>query len=141
MTGKAFVLHERLAADTAPVCDLPLCTVRLMDDATCPWLVLVPRRADIKEIVDLEAFERAMLMEEIAHASGVLRVLHRPDKINVGAIGNLVAQLHVHVVARFRADPLWPRPVWGHDAPRPHGDEALASSAARLADAFGRTTL
>jgi diadenosine tetraphosphate (Ap4A) HIT family hydrolase len=108
-----FVLHERLAADTVALADWPLCRVLLMNDASYPWLILVPRRPDLKEIHDLEAGDRARLTEEICRASRALQSSVAPDKMNVGALGNLVPQLHVHVIARFRSDPAWPGPVWG----------------------------
>jgi len=108
-----FVLHERLAADSVALADWPLCRVLLMNDASYPWLILVPRRPDLKEIHDLKSGERAQLTEEICRASRALQFRFSPDKINVGALGNLVPQLHVHVIARFRTDPAWPGPVWG----------------------------
>ena len=109
----AFELDARLAADTALVADLSLCRVGLMNDATFPWLILVPRRAGVTEIVDLAPADAALLMDEIRLASRVLRGLTGCDKLNVAALGNMVPQLHVHVIARFRADPAWPGPVWG----------------------------
>lgn len=98
--------------------DLPLCEVRLQDDARFGWLILVPRRTGLVEIADLAASERAMLMDEAVRAGEALRdgfaASGRPvDKINIASIGNVTAQLHVHVVARWRDDPLWPDPVWG----------------------------
>lgn len=106
-----FQLHPRLDQDTVFVCSLPLCCVLLMRDARYPWLVLVPALPELREIHDLEAADRARLMDEIAQASQTLQRLYAPDKINVGALGNLVPQLHVHVVARREADPAWPGPV------------------------------
>lgn len=107
-----FVLHERLEADTLFVHSLELCDLRLMLDANYPWLVLVPRREAI-EIVDLATADQQRLMTEIALASGALRRMVVCDKLNVGALGNVVSQLHVHVIARRRDDPAWPKPVWG----------------------------
>ena len=109
-----FVLHPRLAADTAFVADWRLSRVLLMDDARYPWLVLVPRRADVTELFELMADDRAVLTEEIAHAAHVLKTLSGAQKINIGALGNMVPQLHVHVVARNEGDAAWPGPVWGH---------------------------
>jgi diadenosine tetraphosphate (Ap4A) HIT family hydrolase len=108
-----FELHERLEADCYEIGDLPLCRVLLMDDARYPWLILVPRRADVAEFIDLPVEERLELMEEIALAQKVIRDISGPDKINVGALGNMVRQLHVHVIARFVSDEAWPGPVWG----------------------------
>lgn len=118
-------LDPRLADDTAPVTDLPLCEVRLMDDANHPWLVLVPRVPDAVEMVDLTPAQRTLLGAEIAIASRALKTLFKPDKLNVAALGNLVPQLHVHVIARFHNDIAWPRPVWGAADARPYEPEEL----------------
>ena len=112
-----FVLHPQLAADGLLLTDWPLCRVLRMNEATYPWLILVPRLTDTQEIVDLSAADRMRLMDEIAWASQALKDLRRPDKINVGALGNVVPQLHVHVLGRFKDDPAWPKPVWGQAAP------------------------
>src|SRR3546814_4222492 len=111
--GDDFVLHERLAADTAALADWPLCRVLLMNDQSWPWLILVPRRPDLQEIHDLDRDARAQLTEEICRASRALQTSFAPDKINVGALGNLVPPLHVHILASFTTDPAWPGPVWG----------------------------
>jgi diadenosine tetraphosphate (Ap4A) HIT family hydrolase len=118
----AFTLDSRLAADTVAVADLPLSALRLMNDATYPWLILVPRREGITEIVDLDPADRQQLIEEIATVSSLLRDMTRCDKLNVGALGNMVPQLHVHVIGRFNGDPAWPGPVWGKLPPRPYGE-------------------
>ena len=120
-----YALHPQLADDTAPVIELPLCEVRLMDDANHPWLVLVPRVADITEIIDLDAGQRTQLTTEIDAACRALRALFKPDKLNVAALGNLVPQLHVHVIARYKDDIAWPRPVWGNATARPYTPEEL----------------
>lgn len=103
----------------------PLSRVLLMDDARFAWLILVPRRPAL-EIADLSAADRAQLMEEIARASAALRRAAPCDKLNVGALGNLVAQLHIHVVARRRDDAAWPGPVWGSGSrvARPEADRS-----------------
>jgi diadenosine tetraphosphate (Ap4A) HIT family hydrolase len=108
-----FALHPQLAADGLFLLDWPLCQVLRMNDAAYPWLVLVPRLTDSREIMDQSAADRVRLMDDIAWASQSQKELQHPDKINVGALGNLVPQLHVHVLGRFRGDPSWPRPVWG----------------------------
>lgn len=113
----AFALHPRLAADCALVKDLALSRALWMNDARFPWLILVPRREDVRELFELEPAARAQLMEEIAHASQTLQRLTQADKINVAALGNLVPQLHVHIIARFSADSAWPAPVWSATAP------------------------
>jgi diadenosine tetraphosphate (Ap4A) HIT family hydrolase len=119
----AFAPDPRIAADSHPVADLALCHVRLMDDARFPWLVLLPRRAGLVELTDLGRAERAALIEEIALASDALRACVPCDKINAGALGNVVPQLHVHVVARTRGDAAWPGPVWG-SGPAQRRDDA-----------------
>jgi diadenosine tetraphosphate (Ap4A) HIT family hydrolase len=108
-----FALHPTLARDAVEVARLPLCRVLLMNDRRFPWLILVPERESLREIHELPPADRAALIEEIARASEVLTRLCHPEKLNVGALGNLVPQLHVHVVGRFAADAAWPGPVWG----------------------------
>jgi diadenosine tetraphosphate (Ap4A) HIT family hydrolase len=108
-----FALDERLAADTEPVAALKLSEIRLMNDARFPWLVLVPRRPGVAELIDLERDMLIRLMDEVAVASRALRAATSCDKLNIGALGNVVSQLHVHVVGRFVGDAAWPEPVWG----------------------------
>ena len=120
-----YELHPQLAADTHPLAALGLCELRLMDDANYPWLVLVPRVPDARELIDLDAAQRHRLTEEIDLASRLLRDAFRPHKLNVAALGNLVPQLHVHVIAREENDPAWPAPVWGRVAARPYPPEML----------------
>jgi len=108
-------------ATSHAVGDLPLCHVRLQDDARYPWLVLIPRLAGLREIEQLSAGDRARLMEEAVLAGKAVRVLgglfdFEVEKLNIGALGNVTAQLHVHVVGRRAGDPAWPGPVWGHSA-------------------------
>src|SRR5688500_8158941 len=118
-------LHPQLADDTHPLATWELCELRLMDDANYPWLVLVPRVADAVELLDLDTQQRHRLSDEIDAAGRALRALCRPHKLNVAALGNLVPQLHVHVIARFQEDPAWPAPVWGRVAAQPYSPEAL----------------
>ena len=112
----SFALDPRLAADTLAVGDLALSRALLMNDSRYPWLILVPRREALREIVDLDAAQRATLIEEIAAASRFVQSLPGVEKINVGALGNIVAQLHVHVVGRAVGDPAWPGPGGGSAA-------------------------
>jgi len=130
-----FTLHPRLEADTAFVADWGLSRVLLMNDARYPWLILVPRVADAVEIFDLFHTDRAILMEEIARASTILKSVSGAQKINIGALGNLVPQLHVHVVARSAGDAAWPGPVWGQGTAAPYDDASRASLIARLVNA------
>ncbi|MBX7146900.1 MAG: HIT family protein [Alphaproteobacteria bacterium] len=106
-----FKLHYQLEADSIPLRIFDLCIVRLINEKHWPWLVLVPQR-DIKEIDDLSIEDQHKLIGEITKASHWLRTAFYPDKINVGSMGNIVTQFHVHVVARYKNDPLWPMPVW-----------------------------
>lgn len=119
-----FELDPRLAGDTTFVADWPLCRVLLMEDARFPWLVLVPRRAGVVEIDDLDEGDRTQLMHEIHRAMKVLRDVVECVKLNVGALGNIVRQLHVHAVARRKDDAAWPGPVWGHGPAQPYTPEA-----------------
>ena len=131
-----FALDPRLAGDTRPVGDLPLCSVLLLDDARFPWFVLVPRRPGASELTDLADEDAATLMAEMRVATRVMLALAEPDKVNVGALGNVVLQLHVHVVGRFRSDPAWPGPVWGHGTRQPYPDHAAAALIERAAGLF-----
>ena len=131
-----FTLHHQLAADTFHVTRLPLCEVLLLNDANHPWLVLVPRIADATELVDLSDVEQVTLTREIALTSRVLQALFKPDKLNVAALGNMVPQLHVHVIARFTNDVAWPRPVWGAAPARPYEPELLDERRRQLMEAF-----
>ena len=108
-----FVLHPQLAGDSVPVASLPLSDLRLVNQARFPWLMLIPRRADAVEMIDLAKPERALLFEEITAVSTALKAVTRCHKLNVAALGNQVRQLHVHVIARFEGDAAWPKPVWG----------------------------
>jgi len=119
-----FTLDERLARDALVIGDLPLCRVLLMNDARWPWLILAPRREGLVELIDLELTDQTQLMDEAGPAARFLKTHARADKINVGALGNIVRQLHLHVVARLVDDPAWPRPVWGHGEAAPYGDGA-----------------
>ncbi len=115
-----FELHPKLQEDAIEVGDLALCRVLLMNDARYPWLILVPRVAEMRDIIDLDSRDRQRLMEEIALASEALRSVFEPEKLNVAALGNVVAQLHVHVIARYSSDGAWPAPVWGLGSAEPY---------------------
>jgi diadenosine tetraphosphate (Ap4A) HIT family hydrolase len=119
-----FTLDLHLAADTHEVGELGLSQLLLMDDARFPWLILVPRIVGARELIDLDAGDRVRLFDEVAGVARALESLLRPDKLNVAALGNVVPQLHVHVIARFRTDPAWPQPVWGRGERTCYGDAA-----------------
>ncbi|HEY4165024.1 MAG TPA: HIT domain-containing protein [Dongiaceae bacterium] len=111
--------------DTLLLLDWPLCRVLRMNDRVYPWLILVPRRTGIREIIDLDPSDQRTLLDEIGRVSRAIRDHLKPEKLNVAALGNVVSQLHVHIVGRFKDDPAWPRPIWGVQAPVPlSGDEA-----------------
>ena len=135
MNLDAWHLHPQLADDTHPVASWPLCEVRLMDDANHPWLILVPRVAEATEVIDLAPPQQLALVQEIDRASRALQVF-RPHKLNVAALGNLVPQLHIHVIARFEGDPAWPAPVWGRVAARPYPPELLIERVQLLREGF-----
>ncbi|HET7591720.1 MAG TPA: HIT domain-containing protein [Rhodanobacteraceae bacterium] len=130
-----FELDPRLAGDTAFVADWPLCRVLLMDDARYPWLLLVPRRRGAVELDDLRESERMQLMHEIQRAMDALRGVAEFDKLNVGALGNIVRQLHVHVLARSKDDDAWPGPVWGHGSARRYPADARDALVTRFRSA------
>jgi diadenosine tetraphosphate (Ap4A) HIT family hydrolase len=119
-----WALDAQLARDTTPVGDLPLARLLLMEDANYPWAILVPRRPGAVELIDLAAADQAQLTREIAAVGTALRAATGCDKLNVAALGNVVAQLHVHVIARFRDDAAWPRPVWGAVPARAYAADA-----------------
>jgi diadenosine tetraphosphate (Ap4A) HIT family hydrolase len=112
-----FTLDPQLKSDTVPVKDLALCSVLLNGDANYPWLILVPQRPGMVELIDLNDADRATLWNEIAQVSRVLKAVTKCHKLNVAQLGNQVAQLHIHIIAREKTDAAWPGPVWGK-APR-----------------------
>ena len=130
---QGFTLDPRIDRESIAVAELSLSAVRLMRDANYPWLVLVPRRPDLSEIIDLSADDRNRLMDEIAVASQALRGEVACDKLNVASLGNVVRQLHVHVIGRRKGDAAWPGPVWGAVPAKPYPDGEAESLAARLA--------
>lgn len=137
MSEAGFTLDPRLAADSRHVAMLPLCELRLMDDTRFPWLLLAPRRAGLAEVTDLAGDEQQQLWHEANRASAALRAVAPCDKLNLGALGNIVRQLHLHVVARIEGDAAWPGPVWGSGSAVPYDAEALAARLAALRHALG----
>ena len=132
-----FELHPRLAADTVSVAAWPLCEVLLLNDANYPWLVLVPARPELRNFHDLSPDDMVTAGREISRASEALVDLFAPDKINVAALGNMVPQLHIHVVARFTTDAAWPNPIWGVAPPQAYTPDVLDARCADLRRAFG----
>ena len=133
-----FELHPQLQADTFMLEDWPLSRVLLMNDCRFPWLILVPRRAGVRELHQLQPRDRLQAMEEIARASKALTKGFQPDKVNVGMLGNVVEQLHIHVLARWKSDPVWPGPVWGRGKPERYAPAAEVVVAERLTAAWRR---
>ncbi len=127
MINLAFTLDQQLAADTRNIASLTLCDVLLMDDDRYAWLILVPRRDGMVEVSDLSAGDQALLWREVVQVGDALRAVAPCDKLNLGALGNIVRQLHVHVVARREGDAAWPGPVWGHGASTRYTPDALVS--------------
>jgi diadenosine tetraphosphate (Ap4A) HIT family hydrolase len=133
-----FTLHQRLDQDTVLLCDWTLCQVLLMNDCRFPWLILVPKRDPIKEIHDLAGDDQRLLWLEITRASEALHRSTRADKMNVGALGNLVPQLHIHVIARFESDAAWPNPVWGYGKAQAYASHDLEIMIEKCAYAFSQ---
>ncbi|TQM12782.1 diadenosine tetraphosphate (Ap4A) HIT family hydrolase [Pseudoxanthomonas sp. 3HH-4] len=125
-----FVLDPRLAADSVFVAEGPLSQVRLMDDTRFPWLVLVPRVAAVSEWLDLDGGQQRLLLAEINQAGNLIRAQDGVQKLNIGALGNIVRQLHVHLVGRHDGDAAWPGAVWGSGAMVRHTPGELADEVA-----------
>jgi diadenosine tetraphosphate (Ap4A) HIT family hydrolase len=133
-----FQLDSRLEADTYLVGDLMLSRVLLMDDARFPWVILVPRRPEIREIIDLELRDRAMLYRDMEAVMDAMKRLFSPTKLNVAALGNMVPQLHMHVIARFDDDQAWPKPVWSVGERVPYDPTMADERAKAISVALGR---
>ena len=121
-----FVVDPVIVSLTRPLAAWPLCRVFLYNDSRYQWGLLVPRRPGAVEMCDLSSEDQQQLMAEIVQLSNLIRPLPGVEKLNVGNLGNMVTQLHVHVIGRFKGDPAWPGPVWGHSAPVPWPDPASA---------------
>lgn len=125
----AFSLHPKLAEDSLPIVALALCDVRLMNDRRFPWCIVVPRLENLRELHDVPDAQQAGLFAEITATSRALERVAGAEKINVAALGNIVAQLHVHVIARFCHDAAWPAPVWGFGSAEPYENAQTLISA------------
>jgi diadenosine tetraphosphate (Ap4A) HIT family hydrolase len=133
----AWSLHPQLDRDTASIGDLPLSRVLVINDANYPWLLPVPRRPNIIELIDLDDVDRAQLMTEVTRVARALRAVTECHKLNIAALGNAVPQLHVHIIARFRHDAAWPKPVWGAVPPRAYERKELNDFVAPLRRKIG----
>ncbi|MFT5838859.1 MAG: diadenosine tetraphosphate (Ap4A) HIT family hydrolase [Flavobacteriales bacterium] len=118
-----FVLHPQLEKDSELVTELLLCSVRLINDANYPWIILVPQVADISDVIDLSDAQQQTLWQESALVSRALKHLFTPDKLNVAALGNMVSQLHLHHIVRFHNDVSWPKPIWGQVPSKAYSEE------------------
>ncbi len=132
-----FTLHPQLQADCIPLGRFPLCQLLLLNDANYPWFILVPEREAVSEIYQLSAEEQQQLMRESSQLAQRLVDRFKADKMNIAALGNVVSQLHLHHIVRYRHDPAWPAPVWGKVPPRPYNTEAVATLKQTLAEIMG----
>ena len=123
---KEFNLDRKLEADTIFIKDFTLCKLLLMNDSNYPWFILVPRKHDISELFELSKTEQEILISEISQLSKIIKKQFSAHKINVATLGNMVKQLHIHVIARFTDDPAWPHPIWGRAEAIPYQDEVIA---------------
>ena len=121
-----FTLDAQLQKDTIAIASLPLCELLLMNDANYPWLILVPRRADVRELIELSAEDQLQFMQESNAVARLLQTQFSAEKLNIAALGNVVAQLHIHHIARFKSDAVWPKPVWGAMPAVAYADQELA---------------
>lgn len=128
-----FQLHERLRADTIGLGSTSLCEIRLMNDSTWPWVLLVPAVPGVREIYQLSADQQHQLVRESSALSEAMMDVFGGDKMNVAALGNMVPQLHLHHIVRFEGDPAWPGPIWGKQPPVPYAEEELERVRERLA--------
>ncbi|WP_419796553.1 MAG: HIT domain-containing protein [Terasakiella sp.] len=128
-----FKLNDRIDNDTFEICKLSLCEVRLMNDANYPWVILIPMIEGLTELHHIPADQQAQLYSEINQVSLIMENLFAPKSLNVAALGNVVSQLHIHIIARFENDPTWPGPVWGQHPARPYENKNTLN---RLENAF-----
>jgi diadenosine tetraphosphate (Ap4A) HIT family hydrolase len=120
-----FEIHKQLKQDTILVKDLKLCQLLLMNNALYPWFILVPKKPDLVEIIDLSSEDQALLMKEISEVSKLVKRNFQPDKLNVAALGNMVPQLHIHIIARFKNDATFPKPVWVSGEAKKYSQEKI----------------
>lgn len=131
-----FELDARITRDSDLVTVLGLCQLRIQNDRRWPWLVMVPQRAGMTEIFDLSPAEQALLSVEVNRVAAALKTVTGATKVNVGALGNIVRQLHVHVIARFEGDPNWPGPIWGFGQPVPYEEQQKQDFLNKLVEAL-----
>lgn len=137
----SFELHPQLVKDTTLLGHFPLCVALLHKDSAVPWVILVPKRAQLKELHHLPMQEQQQFLLESQAVSQALEATFRPDKLNLGALGNMVPQLHIHHIARFKNDVAWPGPVWGNTPGEHRSDEAQTEIATRLTNVLSLSHL
>ena len=135
--NESFRLHPRLAADCILIGRLPLSQLLLLNDARYPWFLLVPRRTGMSEIFELDEDDQRQLWQESARLSRFMVQAFHADKLNIGVLGNLVPQLHMHHIARYHSDPAWPGPVWGHSEAQPYTKPEISERVTMACDAMG----
>jgi len=120
------ILHPQLARDCVVAGRFPLSLLLLLNDSQYPWFILVPQRPEIREIHHLCEADQQQLLRESSALAAAIESVFQPDKLNIAALGNMVPQLHVHHIARFKNDPAWPAPVWGKLPPKPYAPQEIA---------------
>lgn len=133
-----FQRHPQFELDSRFICDLSLCEVRLSNNAAFPWIILIPRLPHLIEMIDLSPAHATLLYEEILHASRVMKQLLTPTKLNIANLGNIISQLHVHIVARFSTDLAWPQPIWNSGIVKHYDPSEQTAFIERLANALQR---
>ncbi|PPK76916.1 diadenosine tetraphosphate (Ap4A) HIT family hydrolase [Methylobacter tundripaludum] len=132
-----FQLHPRLEQDCIAIGRFELCRLLMMNDSQYPWFILVPERADLQEIYQLNKAERELLTEESSYLAENLAALYKADKMNIAAIGNIVPQLHIHHIVRYQVDKAWPAPVWGKFDAVPYTERQIADNLTRIKAQLG----
>ncbi|EDL52033.1 histidine triad family protein [Vibrio mediterranei AK1] len=137
----SFELHPQLAKDTTVIGHFPLCVALLSKDSAAPWVILVPKRENLKELHHLPMKEQQQFLLESQAVAQALEATFRPDKLNLGALGNMVPQLHIHHIARFKDDIAWPGPVWGNTKGEQRSDEEQADIMTRIGNVLSLSSL
>ena len=132
-----FTLDQQLIKDCIKLGDFPLCRLLLMNDASYPWCIMVPRVVGAEEIYDLPRYQQALLVSESSLLAKKLKHSFSGDKINIATLGNIVKQLHVHCIVRFRDDPTWPQPIWGQHPIKPYSAEGIGRMTNTIVTALG----
>jgi diadenosine tetraphosphate (Ap4A) HIT family hydrolase len=127
-----FQLHPRIEQDCIAIGRFELCRILMMNDSQYPWFILVPERTDLREIYQLNKADRQLLTEESSYLAENLAMLFKADKMNIAAIGNMVPQLHIHHIVRYKTDKAWPAPVWGKFDTVPYSEQQVAENLARI---------